>query len=508
MTSPWIAGMLLASALSAPPQEAAEPPPAQITYLRLYEGGILWGSIAGHDAQGLVFTRLDNGGSVHLPWSRLDPAQAEELQESFGLVDHTQEELYLEADRLVLDSGEERIGRIVHRTTDEIHLKTANGLVIVPKLRLRGAAMVVQAPALDIYSGEELYQQELARLSADDAPSHYELARFCERILEFERAVEHYKRARQLDASYAKDDLESRMARAEERAKNKKQLEVLREIDTLRVRGRFDRALDLATSFPEVFPGSPFAEDAARRKVQVEKARVAALRERVPAGWHAWLGRLAYQKGRDPTITLEAAISWSEESLTEEILAALHKELANTISKSITPEEVRRYWTERKGGPVQKASYGQGTWLLGPDAARAGKQEDKGDEKPLNETERARAKLEQQIARFLSSQTARAAAKAEPGDVDETQEFWSKWTAAERKQWIVARYAEKSGEMKIVRIDTTPCQECGGSGVREVTNVNAAPSHPGQQGGAVNVVEQVVCPLCHNVGVVRRVAYR
>src|SRR5262245_38428986 len=239
MTSPWIAGLLLASALSAP-QDAAEPPPAQITYLRLYEGGILWGSIAGHDAQGLVFTRLDNGGSVHLPWSRLDPAQAEELQESFGLVDHTQDELYIEADRLLLDNGEERIGLIVHRTDDEIHLKTANGLVLVPKLRLRGAATVVQAPALDIYSGEELYQQELARMTADDAPSHYELARFCERILEFERAVEHYKRARELDPSYAKDDLESRLARAEERAKNRKQLEVLREIDTLRVRGHFD----------------------------------------------------------------------------------------------------------------------------------------------------------------------------------------------------------------------------------------------------------------------------
>jgi tetratricopeptide (TPR) repeat protein len=505
MQRTWIALMLLASAPLAA-QDNPEPA-AEITYLRLYEGGILWGSIAEHDAQGIVFARLDNGGRVRLPWARLDPAQAEELQEAFGLVDHSQEELYLEADRLVLDDGEERIGRIVHRTTDEIHLKTATGLVLVPKLRLRGAATVVQAPALDVYSGEELYQQELARLPAEDAQSHYDLARFCERILEFERAAEHFRRAR--DLGPAPDDLEARLARSEERAKNRKQLEYLREIDTLRVRGRFDRALDMATAFAQVFPESELADDAAKRKVQVERARDAALRERVPAGWHAWLGRLAYQKARDVTVTLEGAISWSEEALTEEVLAALHKDLGATVSKSVTPEEIRRYWTERKGGALQKASYGQCTWLLGPDAARAGEPDDEPKLEEMNETERQRAKIQQQIARFLASQERKmGGAKAEGDTVDEAQDFWAKWTSAERKQWIVARYAERSGEMKIVRVDMPPCQECGGSGVREVANVNASPSRPNQQGGASNVIEQVVCPLCHNVGVVRRVAYR
>jgi tetratricopeptide (TPR) repeat protein len=506
MQSLWIALTLFAAEPLAL-QESAEAP-APITYLRLYEGGILWGSIAEHDAQGVVFTRLDNGGRVRLAWSRLDPAQAEALQESFGLVDHTSEELFIEADRLVLDNGEERIGRIVHRTTDEIHLKTANGLVLVPKLRLRGAATVVQSPALDVYSGEELYQQELARLAGDDAASHYGLARFCERILEFERAAEHYRRARELDPSYAADDIDGRLARAEERAKNRKQLEVLREIDTLRVRGRFDQALDLATGFAQLFPGSELESDAARRKTQVEKARVVALRERVPASWHVWLGRLAQQKARDPELTLDAAIGWSEEALTEEILAAVHKDLSATVTQAVTPEEIQRYWTERKGGAVQKASYGAGTWLLGADGARAGMPEEEPDLTAMNETERARAKLQEQVARFLASQTAKVAAKDSPDQVDETQAFWAGWSASERKQWLVARYAEKGGQMKLVRLDLSPCQECGGSGVREVTNVNAAPSRPGQQGGASNVVEQVVCPLCHNVGVVRRVVYR
>ena len=35
--------------------------------------------LAQHDAQTLHFRRLDNGGLVRVPWSRLDPAQSDEL---------------------------------------------------------------------------------------------------------------------------------------------------------------------------------------------------------------------------------------------------------------------------------------------------------------------------------------------------------------------------------------------------------------------------------------------
>src|SRR5210317_1732028 len=159
--------ILLAVLAAGLPQAAAQEAPApaapatgEVALLRLYEGDILWGRLAEHDARGIVFERLDNGGRVHLPWSRLDPVQAEGFQEAFGYVDHTQEELMIEADRLVLVDGLEWIGRIVNRTPEEIHLKTARELVRIPKLRLRGAATVVQAPALDVYTGEELYQQE------------------------------------------------------------------------------------------------------------------------------------------------------------------------------------------------------------------------------------------------------------------------------------------------------------------------------------------------------------
>jgi len=499
----------LAAALSTlARQDAPAPAAEEVTFLRLYEGGILWGRIDSHDDQGLVFLRLDNGGRVRLPWSRLDPAQAEGFLAAFGYVERSEEELTLEADRLVLDDGTEQVGRIVNRTADEIWLKTASALVKIPKLRLRGAATVVQALALDVYTGEELYQQELARLPADDAPGHFELARFCERILEYERAVEHYRRAAQLDATYHADELPNRLARAEERARNRAQVEYLRQIDMLRGRGRFDQALAMAGAFEEAFPGSALAREAQRKLKQIERTREAALRDRTPRAWHAWVGRLAQQKARDPELSLEAALSWVEEALSEEVLTAVHKELSATLSQTVTAEEVSRFWAERKGGSMHKASYGEGTWLLGPQEARAGLAEEPVQAGPTTETERERAKIETRVKRYLENQTVMRTAKAEAGQEDERQSFWEGWSALERKQWMVARFAEKSGDMRVVRIDLTECQQCGGTGVREEVNINAAPSRPGQQGGGGNVIEKKACPLCRNVGVVRRVVYR
>jgi hypothetical protein len=114
------------------------------------------------------------------------------------------------------------------------------------------------------------------------------------------------------------------------------------------------------------------------------------------------------------------------------------------------------------------------------------------------------------VRRYLQNQTTSRMTRKGGGETqeDERQTFWERWTSLERKQWMLARYAEESGDMRVVRIDLTACKECGGSGVREVINVNAVPSRPGQEGGGGNVVEKVACPLCYNVGVVRRVVYR
>jgi hypothetical protein len=494
----------------APPDEAAPAAASEpATMLRLYEGAILWGQIEQHDSEGLLFLRLDNGGRVRLPWTRLDPAQAEGLLETFGYIDHSEDELMIEADRLVLDDGTEWIGRITSRSDKEIYLKTASALVPIPKIRLRGAATVVQVPALDVYTGEQLYQQELARIAPADAAAHFELARFAERVLEYERAVEHYKAARELDPAYKSAELPNYLARATERAASKSQIDYLREIDNLRGRGRYDQALKMAAAFAEVFEGSSLIDDAMRRHVQVEKGREKALRARTQRAWFDWSGRLAAAKARDIKLTLEGTLGWIEESMGEEVLAAVHKELMRTVSAEVTPEQVRRYWNERQGVRVHRASYGEGTWLLGKEGAERGLPAAPAeDESKLSETDRARKQLEDRLKRFMENQAiAGRKAKAEGDEESEQAKFWSEWSAAERAQWILASYVENAGDMQLVRIEVRNCPECSGKGHREIVNVNAAPARP-DEAGKGSGQETVPCPLCHTVARVRRVVYK
>lgn len=487
------------------PQQAAAPEPA--TMLRLYEGAILWGRIDGHDAQSLSFVRLDNGGRVRLPWTRLDPAQAEELQEAYGYIDHSGDELMMEADRLVLDDGTEILGRITNRTQSDLYVKTANAVIPVPKLRLRGAATVVQVPALDVYTGEELYAQELARIAPESAEEHFELAQFSERVLEYERAIQHYQAALELDPTYRADEIPNRLASAEVRAANKTQIDYLRQIDTLRGRGRFDQALEMAKAFGDVFEDSDLVEDARRKEQQVEKARVAALRARTARAWFDWSARLALAKARENP-GLEATLGWVDESMSEEVLAAVHAELVRTVSAAVTPEEVRRYWMERQGTRVHKASYGEGSWLLGIEGAERGLAAAEQPEEAMSDVDKQRKQIDERLKRFMKNrEMAGVKWKADnSGDQeDERQLFWAGTNASERAQWILASYAENSGDMAVVRFEIRNCIECDGKGTREVLNINAAPPRPDEvQGGQ----DKIQCRLCRGVGRVRRVAYR
>lgn len=499
--------LALALALLTHQDSAPAPEAEAATLLRLYEGAILWGRIDGHDAESLNFVRLDNGGRVRLPWSRLDPVQAEELQEAFGYIDHSQELVMMEAERLMLDDGSEIVGFVTHSTESDIWVKTASALVPVPKLRLRGPKTVVQVPALDVYSGEELYAQELARLAPDSAAAHFELALFAERVLEYERAVEHYRAAAGLDAAFRAGELPNRLAAAELRAANKTQIDYLREIDSLRGKGRFDQAIAMAKAFGDVFESSDLAEDALRKGQQVEKARVLALRTRTARLWFDWSSRLATAKARENP-GLEATLGWIDEKMAEEVLAAVHAELARTVSAEVTPEEVRRYWLERKDTRVHKASYGEGTWLLGREGATRGLPEAEQPEEQLTDTEKARKQVEERVKRFLDNRKmAGKKAQAEAGTTEEDERvlFWSDTTASERAQWILAHYAENSGDMAVVRFEVRNCIDCGGRGVREMLNVNAAPPRPEEVG---NAEERIVCLLCRGVGATRRVAYK
>ena len=77
---------------------------------------------------------------------------------------------------------------------------------------------------------------------------------------------------------------------------------------------------------------------------------------------------------------------------------------------------MRTYFAARETYKTYKASYGLGTWLLGPDRARAKlKKEEESDPRDGSQKDDVRAKLEQKINRYVKNQQANATAVQKAG---------------------------------------------------------------------------------------------
>ncbi len=520
-----VLAVLLGLACPVQAQEQEPKPANEVMLLKLADGGSLWGSIFAHDSERLAFQRLDNGGIVRMPWKQLEPGQSGQLLETFGYVDHSGDELTVEADRLVLDDGTEIVGRIVSRTDSEIFVKTADRLVPVPKQRISGAVTSVLVPALDIFTRDELYREAADRLDPLSAQSQVDLARYCERIFDFSRALEHYKAAQEIQPDFANSSLKPTIARVQEKAANQAQLDYLYSVDSMRARGQFDPALRALEAFAQKWPDSNLRSEVDKKKKQVEKSRKGAMREMVVQQWYKWVERLATKQARVEGGTLEAALAYASEALKEELIAAVTKDIQRALGASVKPEEVTTLWEERKFLRFRRASYGQGTWLLGDAAAlkEYGEDKPKTEAPPKTGAEAERAKLEEKIKRYLANQTMVAKKKADAGkkegEESDQEIFWRELNSYARSQWLIAFYAENGGDLRIVNEELSNCTDCGGTGTREVANTGSARSNPGggqggrggggQQGPGANSASLVVvdCPACHRIGRVRRVNF-
>jgi hypothetical protein len=491
---------------------AVEGAEAAVRMLRLRSGDILWGAIESHDPDGVNVRLLESGGLVPLPWSLLDPEEERTLQLLYGYVGDDVEELTVDAERITLTDGSELVGRIQNTDGDFLWLKRAEGTVPIDKRRLKGAAVLVKAPALDVYTKQELYQQKafelgpsLALEGREGAKAQDELARFAERLFDFPHALEHYGLARALDPAFDPERIGAAIERCTLKAGEQEQVDFLAEIDLWRARRRYDKALAALEAFPRQFPDSPLLEDWNVLKARVLKHQQGDLREEVVRSFHARAQRLAREAARKDEY--EEVIAYLDEGLAEELVKAVQADLA-ALAPEITPEEVQKLWRERKGGRVRQASYGLGTWLLGEDRALATPPEEgkeKEDEKPAPGSQaEARKKLEERIQRYLKNQELARAAQSggATSEEDDPNAFWKEYEIAGRAQWILAYFVENSGLFEIDRIRFENCRECGGTGARDLLDTGSSIS--GDAAGE----RLVPCPTCHTLGRVRRVRYR
>lgn len=501
-----IACTLVLSALCVPAR--SQDAGSELMMLRLRDGSFRMGTIQRHSPEGLSFRMLENGGEAKLAWGRLDPRQEQDLKMRLGYIDTTGDEVLIDADRIVTVEGQEVIGRILERTKEGLLVKTASSTTLVPQNRIAGAATVVQVPATEVYTREELYTRQLAQTDAKNPAALMELARYCERILDFSHAVEHYTAIQKLDPAWKADDVRASLTRAEEKSKNQAQLEYLAEIDTLLARRKYDEAATRAAAFAERFEGSPLIGEAQKRGERIAKARDGFLVEFVRHKWIERAQRIA--RNASTTMTFEQVISFLEEKMREEILNMVTKD-AQTISKSIDADAVRKLFTQRKRVRWERASFGFGTWLLGEDRALKGEQQaPAAGTQPTTELDKQRQALNAQIQRYLQNQQMVARAKTSAEEGEDRAKFWLEYSSASRTQWILAYYAEYGGDFEVnPKPELDNCSECGGTGVRVLSLVggNVAQPQNGQQRSTATD-EKRKCETCHGIGRVRRILYR
>ncbi|MBI5363653.1 MAG: hypothetical protein HZA53_10780, partial [Planctomycetes bacterium] len=400
--------------------------------------------------------------------------------------------------------GLEFIGKIIDRTDTAILLKTAAATIPIPKTEIAQASDVVQAPARDIYTGEELYAQALAKHDLAKAEGQFQVAQDCESVFDFTRAIQHYQKAAELDPNFRKQDLSNALARAQEKAKAQAELEYLSEIDQLTKRGRFDEALARADAFKEKFPQSALLPEAKKKHDKVIKARTEFLSKETVRAWNFHAGRLARDAAAKP---LEEVMAYLDEKLKQDIATAVAKDLVK-VSREATEDTARQLWKNRKKIRYQTASYGLGTWLLGKAVALRGHEEDgHKEQKPETEQDKARADLASKLKRFFDAQNVARQALSADEKKEDREGFWREFPYTARANWIVAYYVENSGDYEVAPMPLIQaCQTCGGKGIIEyaLAGANVSKSAVGKQ--TTDLKRE--CDTCHGIGAVRRILYR
>lgn len=469
--------------------------------LHLRAGGVLWAQIDEHTPDDFTVRRLDTGGVTTLPWSLLDPEQELAFKRRFGYVAIEVDEFTVDASVVPLMDGSELVGVIELETPDALHIKTETGLLVLPRERIAGAVTSTRVPARDIYSRQELYEERRAELAAELAgtgrasiDAHVELARFCERILDFVHAAEHYAAA--IDLGSDDERLAGWLTAAERRAEAQSQVDMLDRVDRLRRQGSFPRAMELLAEFPDQWPASPIMDEWAAQKRRVESDREQEALRITRDRWFYWMNKAIRDAAKE--LSFEQAQNFAVEGLGVLILGQVTADVQE-IWPEVSPAEVREMFDRRTGSRIRGATYGDGTFLLGKERATATLEEEEEEEaEPLSAMDQQRRELEERMDRYLESSRRGRSGGGSSAAID-PELFWANWSLSGRTAWITSYYAEFGSDLEFVRVTVAPHGDCAGTGYIEVISVNA---------GGGNARRLVPDPACGGVGVKRRVKYR
>ncbi len=466
--------------------------------LRLRDGRLLVGEIVQHDLDGLTVVSALHGGRYRLSWKDLFPGEAERLKAGFGYREETSVPEVL-ADRLLLKNGMQILGRILRDDASAVEIRVGRNIQRIRKDRLAAPPDQVPVPATEILTPEQFYAERVSEVPEDDALAQYGFALELELVFALEPALEHLERARVLaeaggDAPLLRR-LETARRRIETRLEHRAESEALQEIRVLMNRERFTAAEELLEQWPERFPDAALEGEYLELRDRFAGRRQEAMERVVSQRWYnTAVGLLKRAAVRDRNRNVEAIMEW----LSGELPMLIRQEIAEDLEDykvDIDPAEIDGLWMARfEHSPKRhSAGYGDGTWLLGEERALAGLE-------PEEETEEndPRKEFEQRIQQYLDNLERARRARQDQGEDEVTPEaFWRRWSPTSRFQWMLAYYAEFSGDYRIRSVSFQDCPTCAGTGVLRITDINAEGSRSTKR----------VCPTCHGISKRRKVTF-
>ena len=500
MNTQSIAPLLLAICLALGLTRSAE-----AETIRLRNGALLVGQIESPDENGFVFERFRDGGRIRLRWEDLIMRDAERLRASFQLVGEGQGDLVtFRAFRVLRKTSgapKELIGELVARDGQKITLRTLGNTLDLPLASLTGTPQYVDVPIRDILTPDEIYRRKLTEIDpGEDADKHVLLADYLIRVEDLARAKEHLTQAQTLGGGSQPNKITGMLERVDTMLANKAEADHLREISIAANRNNFTKAQELIAAFEQQYPSSKLANEFERRKALVEKARERFFIDKVTDDWYRYARDAAKVIARSRGLGVEEARVQAAEQMGQTIRERIAR------ARKLEVEEVDAFFKRRFEFPtvpkVQLATYGQGSWLLGEkdlmaDTAR-GKVAQKNEPKQNEQQDQVRRELERRLREFMRRQGRRGGQnpQQEQHKLDSPDEWWKDASTRERQLFVLATYAERSGDMQIETASLRECMTCGAQGTIQV---------PTNQVGRM---ANVTCPTCHGLKYFRAIRFR
>lgn len=471
--------------------------------VRLRDGRLMIGLIEEHDLDGFQLGLARSGGRLRLSWSDLFPGEAERLRDKLGYKNAVSVPT-TSAHRVLLRNGKEVIGRILRQDAAGIEVRTLDATVLIPPRMVAAPPEEIVVDAATVLTPEQFYLERLPAVPAEDAYAQFLFAQELQQMFALERARERYAAARQLAAADGDQPLITRVdgatKRLDELILNRAEAAALEAIRRAMYREQFEAAeaglLAFATDFPQPRLRSEFLD--LRGKFQTE--RELAITRYLARNWYVRVMDEVKRRALDRETGVDQLLAWVESELPTAVRQRLVAELAG-MDDELDPTMLDGLWSRRTSENVarHRASFGEGTWILGEERARSGMEAEKPEEQDDGKTA-AQKEMEERVQRYLKNLEAqRRAATGNAAEGEATPDDW--WRAAsvtERAQFLLAYYAEYSGDFEVTSFEFKPCPTCGGTGVIETIETGAQ--------GSQN--KRLRCSICHGVAVRRALSFR